>query len=174
MPSVTLRLATPDDIGFMMATERQPGFEWKVGRWDEPRHQAMMADPENIMLIGLDGTGEACGFAILRRLEDPEQNLYLQRIAMARPGTGLGQPMLRALIGWVFDETDTHRLWLLVKDGNDRARHVYAACGFTQEGRLREAFVTPDGDRCDAFQLSILRSDWPSAPSPLARASSTT
>ena len=146
----------------MMQTERQPGFEWKVGRWDEPRHQAMLADPRNIHLVGVDATDAACGFAIMRRLEDTEQNLYLQRIAMARPGTGLGQPMLRALIAWVFAETDTHRLWLLVKDGNDRAMHVYAACGFTQEGKLREAFVTPDGDRCDAFQLSILRTEWPS------------
>ena len=163
MPKVRLRKAVQSDIGFMMLTERQPGFEWKVGRWDEPRHRLMLADPANEMLVGLDAQNRPCGFAILRRLEDTEQNLYLQRIAMAAPGTGLGQPMLRALLDWVFGQTDTHRLWLLVKDGNDRARHVYAACGFIQEGRLREAFVNPLGDRCDAYQLSILRSEWPSS-----------
>lgn len=158
---MTLRRAAAGDIAFMMATERLPGYDWYVGRWDEAKYREIMADPANGFLIGLDAGGAPCGFAILRHNDDREQNLYLQRLAMVAPGTGLGRPMLRALLGWVFGETDTHRLWLYVKDGNDRARHVYDSCGFTTEGRLREAFVTPKGQRCDAFIMSILRAEWP-------------
>jgi RimJ/RimL family protein N-acetyltransferase len=157
---VRLRKAGADDVGFMMATERQPGFEWFVGQWDEAEHLEKLADPGNSIVIGLDSAGERCGFAIMRQNGDREQNLYLQRIAMAAPGTGLGRPMMRALIDFVFGETDTHRLWLLVKDGNDRALHVYHASGFTTEGKLRQNLVTPLGERGDAFMLSILRPEW--------------
>ena len=42
-----LRLArgTPADIPFVMATERLPGYDDLVGRWDEARHHAALADP---------------------------------------------------------------------------------------------------------------------------------
>jgi RimJ/RimL family protein N-acetyltransferase len=88
--------------------------------------------------------------------------MYLQRFAMVTPGAGLGRPLLRSVMEWVFTATQTHRLWLHVKDGNDRALHVYRTTGFTTEGKLREAFITPKGERCDAFILSILRAEWPS------------
>jgi RimJ/RimL family protein N-acetyltransferase len=158
---VTLRRAVPDDIGFMMSTERLPGYEWFVGRWDAEKHAEVMADPGNAVLVGLDAAGAACGFAVMRHNDDREQNFYLQRIAMVSPGNGLGRSMLRALLAWVFGNTDTHRFWLLVKDGNARAIRAYQSCGFSTEGRLRESFISPTGERCDAFILSILRSEWP-------------
>eukprot|EP01037_Dinobryon_pediforme_P004351 gene4351-4399_t len=145
----------------MMSTERLAGYEWFVGRWEADKHAEVMADPGNAVVVGLDAAGERCGFAIMRHNDDREQNFYLQRIAMVAPGTGLGRPMLRAVLRFVFDTTDTHRFWLLVKDGNARAIRAYHACGFSTEGRLRESFLTPRGERCDAFILSILRKEWP-------------
>jgi RimJ/RimL family protein N-acetyltransferase len=160
---VNLRRAVPDDIGFMMATERLPGYEWLVGRWEADKHRAVMADGGNAVLVGLDAASAPCGFAIMRHNDDTEQNFYLQRIALAAPGGGLGTALLKALLDWVFSETDTHRFWLLVKDGNDRAIRAYQKSGFSTEGRLRETFVTPSGERGDAFVMSILRTEWPIA-----------
>ena len=159
---MTLRRAADGDIAFMMATERLPGYDWYVGQWDEATYREIMADPREGFLVGLDAAGERCGFAIFRHNGDRSQNLYLQRLAMVAPGNGLGRPMMHALMAWVFGETDTHRLWLHVKDGNDRAVHIYRNCGFTIEGRLREAFITPKGQRSDALMMSILRAEWPS------------
>lgn len=147
-----------------MQTERQPGFDWLVGRWDEAKHRDVMAEASSAYFIASDAEGAAVGFAILRQVDDPDGNVYLQRIAMAQPGGGLGQPMLRGIIAWVFDETQAHRFWLLMKQGNDRADHVYRSLGFVEEGCLRQSQIAPDGTRLDALMFSMLRPEWQKTP----------
>lgn len=159
---VRLRKADVADIPFIMATERQPGFEWFVGRWEEARHRAEFDLPATAYLIGLDEAGAPQGFAILRQLDNPEKNIYLQRIAVAGPGRGVGRHLLRAVTDWVFSKTDAYRFWFHMKAGNDRARHVYALCGFTEDGWMRQNHFTPDGQRADALVLSMLRPEWSS------------
>jgi RimJ/RimL family protein N-acetyltransferase len=159
---VRLRRAVADDIGFIMATERLPGYEWLVGRWDAARHAATLAEPSSATLVAEDAAGVAQGFAILRQIDDPDGNVFLQRIAVAFPGNGFGRPMLCQVTDWVFGETAAHRLWLLMKQGNDRADHVYRTSGFSQEGVLRQSQIGPDGSRVDALMFSKLRAEWSS------------
>ena len=84
---------------------------------------------------------------------------------MAAPGQGLGTPFLRAVTAWTFANTSAHRLWLYVVATNDRARHVYRAQGFAEEGTLREARLNADGSRTALVLMSLLRAEW-SAPAP--------
>lgn len=158
-----LRRAGEDDLGFILRTERLPGYDWFIGQWEEARHRAEMADASNAYLVGLDGENPA-GFAILRQLDDPERNVYLQRFAAAAPGRGFGRAFLQDVTDWVFRETSAHRFWLQVKDGNDRALHVYRSGGFVVEGKLRETLTAPDGGRLDSYVLSMLRAEWSSPP----------
>ena len=58
----------------------------------------------------------------------------LRRIAVTKAGGGFGRPFLAALIAWVFANTDAQRFYLHVRNENERARHVYAALGFVDEG----------------------------------------
>ena len=51
-----------------------------------------------------------------------------------------------------------HRIELEVFAFNPRAQHVYERCGFTCEGRRRDAHKF-DGDYIDALTMSILRSE---------------
>ena len=157
---VRLRKATPDDIPFMMATERLPGYEWFVGQWDAARHLEVVNNSASAVLVGLDDAGVAQGFAILRELDEPSNNVYLQRIAITRPGSGFGRALLHAVTDFVFTELPTHRMWLLVKVHNAHARYIYEATGFSQEGRLRQAHIEPDGSRADSLMFSKLRSEW--------------
>jgi RimJ/RimL family protein N-acetyltransferase len=133
-----------------------------VGRWDAARHAATLAEASSACLVGEDAAGVARGFAILRQIDDPDGNVYLQRIAMALPGNGLGRLMLHAVTDWVFGHTAAHRFWLLMKQGNVRAEHVYRTTGFSQEGVLRQSQIAPDGSRVDALMFSMLRAEWPS------------
>ncbi len=159
---VRLRRAGVEDIPFMMATERQPGFEWFVGHWSAELHAERMADPTNAYVVGLDQTGQPQGFAILRELDNAWDNVYLQRIAVASPGQGFGRRLLERVTDFVFHETKAHRFWLHMKAGNARAQHVYRQCGFTEEGLLRQAVIAPDGSRIDSHVFSILRPEWSS------------
>jgi len=127
---VSLRRATADDIPFVMATERLPGYDVLVGCFEEDVHHANLADDNWLYLIGLDASGTRQGFAVLQDRHDGDGSEFLRRFAVANPGRGFGKPFLAALIGWIFANSDNARCHLHVRSGNARARHVYRALGF--------------------------------------------
>lgn len=154
--TVTLRPATAADISFIMACERRPGYDRFVGRWPEEKHALRMADPEFRYLVV-----SGIGFAILHETWMRPQNVYLKRIAVHNAEQGHGRRLLMALTGWVFANTDAHRFWLEVVEGNQRARHVYRALGWTEEGLVREGFLDDATAKRGSFvQMSILRREW--------------
>ena len=107
---VTLRPAVPADIPFILATERQPGYDAHVGRFEEDVHRANLADDNWLYFIGLNDAGEPQGFAILQDRSDGDGSEYLRRIAVANAGGGFGRPFLAALIDWVFTNSDNAHL----------------------------------------------------------------
>ena len=52
-----------------------------------------------------------------------------------------------------------NRIWLLVADFNERAKHIYEKIGFKEEGRQREALFRY-GKYHDYVMMSILRSEY--------------
>ncbi len=87
--NLTLRAASAGDLDAIMAIERAPGFERWVGRSSAEEHRAMMDDANCAYLVG-EADGEVVAFAILRDLNDPHGNRYLKRVAVERPGEGVG------------------------------------------------------------------------------------
>jgi RimJ/RimL family protein N-acetyltransferase len=170
LSAITLRRGGLDDLPFFMATERRPGYEGKVGRWQEDEHRHALAAPSQAYLIGLDDDRTPVAFAIIRAIGDAHGNTYLKRIAVTQPGQGVGRRFLAAVTGWVFRETAAHRFWLEVLATNARARHVYRTSGFTEEGAAREGYRLADGTRVDLVVMSMLRSEWNEPPiDPLRR-----
>lgn len=157
--TIVLRDANPEDIPFIMACERRPGYEPFVGRWPEEKHQAAIADTHFHYFIGSDGQAPV-GFAMTR--DDPlrPQNFYLKRIAVHDADKGHGKALLSALNDWIFSNTDTHRFWLEVVPDNPRALHLYESLGFVAEGIAREAYANADGTRGSFVQMSLLKPDW--------------
>jgi len=158
--SAVVRVASANDIDFVMALERLPGNETLTARWTQAQHLAALALPDTRYLVGAEAGGEREGFAILERLEDPHEGTKLKRIAVRRPGAGFGQPFLAAVVRWVFEQTASERLWLDVFTYNERARHVYRKAGFSEDGLLRQAYVLPSGARADRVIMSVLRHEW--------------
>ncbi len=155
-----LRRGVPADIGAIMAIERGLGFEALVARSERAEHEAMLADRDCGYFVGVAAGGAVVAFAILRDLADPHGNVYLKRIAVGEPGAGVGGAFLRRLTDWVFLETRAHRFWLSGFAENARALHVYEKIGFRRDGRLREAFLAPDGQRRDLTMMALLRPEW--------------
>ena len=141
-----------------MATERLDGYESLVGRWDEARHLSALCDGRHAYFVArADAT--SIGFGIVRDFASPEQVAAVKRVAVAQPGRGDGKALLRALVGAVFAQTDTYRLWLGVFPDNLRARRAYEAVGFIAEGVARgSAFF--GGVNRDELIMSILRPEW--------------
>lgn len=151
--------AAEADIPFVMATERLDGYEEWVGRWDEARHRAAMADGRHAYFVGRDRTGRELGFVIVRDWASPERASLVKRVAVRDPGRGIGRSLAAAAVEAVFGRTEAFRLAVGVFPENERAIRADRALGFVPEGVSRgSAFFA--GRHRDGLALSILRPEW--------------
>ena len=151
--------ATPADIPALMAIERGEGFEHPVGRWPAEEHATEMTLPGSRYIV-VRGAAAVDGFVLLQGLDDPHGCATLRRVAVARPGRGLGAVLVDAALDHAFGTTPTHRLQLRVYPENTRARCAYARAGFSQEGLLRDIGRGPDGGYRSMLIMSVLRPEW--------------
>lgn len=152
-----LARAALSDLPFIMATERQHGYDALVGRWSDEKHHEALMDGRHAYFLGQIDEGPV-GFAILRDWASAERVTLLQRVAVGTPGHGVGRQLLEAVIQRVFQETDAYRLWLGVFPENLRARRAYEIVGFIPEGIARGAAFF-GGVHRDELVMAILRSD---------------
>ena len=161
---LTLRPAALADIGAVMAIERSPGFERFVARSEEEEHRAMLSSPSHAYRLGVGQSGAVEALAILRGVGDPHLNLYLKRIAVARPGQGLGTAFLSLVLDEAFGPLGAERFHLDCFADNVRAQRSYEKLGFTRDGLLRQAYRQADGTRKDLVIMAILKSEWETRP----------
>jgi RimJ/RimL family protein N-acetyltransferase len=77
-------------------------------------------------------------------------------------GRGIGRKLMDYLISWA-EERKLLRLELNVFSTNAAALHLYAVCGFAEDGRRVRAIQLPDGGWCDIIHMSRRTSvSWPS------------
>jgi RimJ/RimL family protein N-acetyltransferase len=72
---------------------------------------------------------------------------------------GYGREVVGLLLDYAFGLLNMNRVWLTVNAGNERAIRCYQACGFLEEGRLREHYWIA-GAYDDAIYMGVLRSEW--------------
>jgi ribosomal protein S18 acetylase RimI-like enzyme len=160
VPALTLRPAALADIGAVMAIERSPEFELCVGRSEEAEHRALLDSPSHAYRLGIGAGGAVEAFAILRGLGDVHANLYLKRVAVARPGQGLGTTFLSLVLDEAFGPMRAERFYLDCFADNARAQRVYRKLGMSRDGVLRQAYRLGDGTRTDLIMMAILKSEW--------------
>ncbi len=158
--ALTLRPAAPDDIGAVMAIERSPDFELWVARSEEGEHRAMLDSPSHAYRLGVGESGAIEAFAILRGLDDVHGNLYLKRVAVARPGQGLGTAFLSLVLDEAFGPLGAERFYLDCFADNARAQAAYLKLGMSRDGVLRQAYPLGDGTRADLVMMAILKREW--------------
>jgi ribosomal protein S18 acetylase RimI-like enzyme len=158
--SLTLRPAALADIAAVMAIERSPDYELYVARSDEDGHRAMLSSASHACRVGIGQSGAVEAFAVLRGLGDPHLNLYLQRIAVARPGQGLGTAFLGLVLDEAFGALGAERFHLDCFADNLRAQRSYQKLGFSRDGVMRGAYRLADGTRKDLVMMAILKGEW--------------
>jgi hypothetical protein len=89
MPRIEVVRAGESDIPFIVATERWPGFEKLVGRWEAAQHAEAMTEPRYAYFLARavedGGEPKPLGFALLRDWDSPERSTLLKRIAVSEP-----------------------------------------------------------------------------------------
>ncbi len=74
-------------------------------------------------------------------------------------GKGYGRDAVRVLLDYAFRLRNAHKVWLSVNGTNERAIRAYRACGFVEEGRLRQ-HVWGDGQYVDLVYMGVLCEEW--------------
>lgn len=66
----------------------------------------------------------------------------------------------RGLITYIFEETNNFRISISHFSINDRSRRVIEKLGFSYEGTMRKARITPNGVICDSIKYGMLKEDF--------------
>lgn len=74
-------------------------------------------------------------------------------------GRGYGREAVGLLLDYAFRLRNFRRVWLEVHGANERAIRAYRACGFVEEGRMRE-HVWLAGRYVDLIIMGVLREEW--------------
>src|SRR5262245_5618551 len=88
-------------------------------------------------------------------LRDRRASLAVGIDDKARLGLGLGREAIMLVLRYAFTVLDLHRVSVRVVAYNTRALRAYEKCGFTVEGREREAAFV-DGEWHDDIMLGIV------------------
>jgi ribosomal protein S18 acetylase RimI-like enzyme len=154
--AVRLRPTTEDDLDFVLATERTEENIPFVGQWPRHQHREVLSNDDVAhLVVETASDGRRVGYLILTGLAGADRSVKLQRITIAEKSKGFGRDALRLVKELVFGQFGAHRLWLDVRDSNERARRLYESEGFVFEGTLRESSRV--GDQIVRLQvLSIL------------------
>lgn len=78
-------------------------------------------------------------------------------------GRGYAAESVAALLQWVFDTLDAHRVQAVTDTRNDASVRLLERLGFTREGTLRED-CTVDGEVSDSHVYGLLRREWAGPP----------
>ncbi|MBV2366124.1 GNAT family N-acetyltransferase [Streptomonospora nanhaiensis] len=146
-----------EEIRRLTGAHRRPGYD-EIRQWCATR--AEQIDRLDLAIFEEPG-GRFVGELALDEV-DPDNESAAYRIALSAiefTGQGLGKEATRLILDYAFNRVRLHRVWLNVYAFNMRAIAVYRACGFTVEGRLRDALLW-DGRRHDALVMGLLESDF--------------
>lgn len=156
---LNLQLTTEQDLTWVLRFEQNEQNRPYIGQWSKEEHAAAIQNPDILHLTIRDRSRNNVGYMIITGLQDSNLTVCIQRIVIEQKGMGYGKLSLRLVTDYIFRHTQTHRLWLDVRDHNYRARHVYESSGFTLEGTLRDCIKV--GEHFESLHiLSILRHEY--------------
>ena len=91
-----------------------------------------------------DAERRKIGYVITRGLHNPHNFIEIFRINLSVRNQGYGKKVLKLVLDYLFHQLKAHRVWLDLREGNERALHLYQSLGFQVEGTLRECVKTED------------------------------
>ncbi|WTW97681.1 GNAT family N-acetyltransferase [Streptomycetaceae bacterium NBC_01309] len=143
----SFRLGKDADLDTIITLEAEPdAARWlcDIGRnW----HALVLVDPAQEHVVVLEDD-RVVGFGVLAGLAREDKVVEVRRIVVgtAHAGRGHGRALLRELLTRAYAVHGARRVWLDVKEGNDRAHDLYLAEGFVDEPDAGAApFVEADG-----------------------------
>ena len=171
---VTLRAIERDDVPIINAINNDVAVELAGGGdppWPQSLARAYADFDKGAAEGGRDGNRDGVTFAIEAdgkligfcglNYRDPFAHTAELGITIgdkAYWGRGYGREAVGLLVDYGFTKLNLRRVYLRVHGRNERAIRAYRACGFIEEGRLRQ-HVWSDGAYDDLLYMGVLSQD---------------
>ena len=127
-----IREMKEDDLPQVLALQRSLAFQ----DWNEKQFAAEIKAGYSLCVV-YEGSGtsgnEILGYAVFHLL-GPDSELLSIAVNSTRQRTGIGKTLLEAGLGKL-DFTSGDKMFLEVREGNDKARRFYERNGFTEYSR---------------------------------------
>lgn len=110
--------------------------------------------------FAIEADGQYIGHCSLHSLSDEARHceLSIEISNRAYWGRGYGREVIGLLLKYAFDDMNLQRVWLTTHAENERAIRCYKACGFVEEGRLRQ-HLWLRGHYVDRVIMGVLRGE---------------
>ena len=129
----------------MTALERRPDHLEAIGQWSDAEHLEAIGRRNGREHWIVERGGRPAGYLIAYDCRAQGAGVYVKRILVDAKGRGTGQAALAAFLRDAFARPGVDAVWLIVRNGNDRARAVYSKLGFELFLPLPEEAARYDG-----------------------------
>jgi RimJ/RimL family protein N-acetyltransferase len=160
---VTLRPTRESDLAWVTALERRPDHVDIIGQWSDAEHVAAIHGQEGREHWIIERDGAPAGYLIAYDCRAAAAGIYVKRILVAEKERGTGKAALASFLDDAFDRDGVDSVWLIVRNGNDRARAVYESLGFEpfapegDEARRYDSVAEAPMDKCFRMRLALSR-----------------
>ena len=168
---VTLRATTREDLacltrfendlGFVLAGGGDPPEPVPLERLQRDFDREISDPPEGKIEFAIEADGAYIGRCGLYNIDRTARHAELG-IGIGDGeyrGRGYGREAVGLLLDYAFRLRNLRRVWLEVHAANERGIRAYRACGFVEEGRMRE-HVWLGGRYADDVIMGVLRDEW--------------
>jgi RimJ/RimL family protein N-acetyltransferase len=169
---VTLRALTKADLGTLLQYGQDvevellgggdPPHPGTIEGWEKWYEEHVTKQNKESANFGIEADGKLLGTCGIWRF-----NLVAQTCVMGISigdreywGRGYGREAVGLLLDYAFRLRNFRKVSLDTSSTNERAIRCYRACGFIEEGRLRE-HLWSNGEYVDEVHMGILREEWP-------------
>lgn len=141
---IILRKTSMDDLNYVIQTEQDPESKNFILLWSREQHVEALNNKDFSHLIIEDNERNQLGYVIILGTLNPNSCFEILRINLSVRDKGYGKKAMNLIMGYLFNNLKAHRVWLDVRERNQRAIHLYKSLGFKVEGVLRECIKTDD------------------------------
>jgi diamine N-acetyltransferase len=133
---------------------------WPLAAWEKEFDKHLEDEDKSDFVIEADG--KVIGDIGLHRWKNRRAGTAELGVSIYDPeylGKGYGRDAINVLLDWAFRIQNFRRISLQTLASNERAIRAYRACGFVEEGRLREHEYS-NGHYQDVVMMGVLRAEW--------------
>jgi RimJ/RimL family protein N-acetyltransferase len=158
---MTVLLQHSNDVEVELLSGGDPPAPKTLEGWEKWYEEHPVKDDKGSANFGIEADGKLIGMCGIWRFDSNSRRCDLGISIGDREywGRGYGREAIALLLDYAFRLRNFRKVALDTSSSNERAIRCYRACGFVEEGRLRQ-HLWVGGQYVDEVHMGILRQEW--------------